>query len=108
MFTTKFTNKTDYSIYITSWVNYTYGINKYTEVEVEPGKEVMLSSTTGEWEMNDYFYDDNVSRFHNCGYRRCEYIGKFRLEPCFQGKRVWLETDKYEVLYDDGVIFKNR
>jgi hypothetical protein len=105
---TQFTNKTDYSIYISSWVNHTYGINKYTEVEVGPGKEVTIYSTTGEWELNDYFYDDNVSRFHNCGYKRCEYIGKFRLEPCVQGKRAWLENDHYDIVYDRGFTFTNK
>ena len=104
----QFTNQTDYSIYLSTWVKYADGINKFDEVKVEPGKEVTLTSATGEWDINDYFYDDTISKFHNCGYKRCEYIGKFWLEPCVQGKRAWLETDKYDLLYDAGFVFKNR
>ena len=104
----QFTNNTEYSKFLTTWVDYAYGINKYEEVEVGPGKEVAIRSTTGEWEIYDYFYDDNISKYHNCGYRRREYIGKFRLEPCVQGNRAWLETDKYEVVFDGSFVLKNR
>ena len=107
-YTTKFSNNTDYKIYLSTWIQFTPGLNKNAEFEIEPGKEVTLHSATGEWEINDYFYDDNISKWHNSGYRRREYIGKFRLDPCYQGNRVWLENDKYDVVYDEGFVFKNR
>jgi hypothetical protein len=96
----RFVNNTDYTKYLSTWVYYEQGINKYTEIAIDPGVEAVITSATGEWDINDYFYDDNISKFHNCGYKRCEYIGKFRTVPCVQGKFSWIEHDKYDIIYD--------
>jgi len=98
VYVAKFSNDTDYSIYLSTWIQVMSGLNKYNEIEVEPGKEVTLHSETGEWDLNDYFYDDNISKWHNGGYKRCEYIGKFRIEPCAQGHYSWM--DKNAVIFD--------
>jgi hypothetical protein len=103
-YTAKFINKTDYKTYLSTWVLHSCGLNKYTEIEVEPGKEVVLTSVTGEWDVNDYFYDDNISRWHNCGYKRCEYNGKFGLIPCINGRYSWMENG-HNVVYDGDSTF---
>jgi len=31
-------------------------------------------------------------------------IGKFRDKPCAKGDYVWMNTDKFQIIYDKGVI----
>ena len=70
---------------------------------VRPGEKISMSSETGEWIVNTYFYDKLLCeewKKSGNGSILGKEIGKFSEDSCVRGKYKWMFNNDFEIIYD--------
>jgi hypothetical protein len=99
-----FTNESNMPVNVTTWMTYIEGLSQNIEVVVLPGETKELSSVTGEWMVDNYFYTDHRHIWKQSGYSIGE-LCKFRSEPCIRGDYTWSYQNDFTVTYDGTFRF---
>ena len=101
--TIEFFNSTIFPLSIDEWRGNTI-LTRY----VNPNETCVLFSETGEWYVHKTFYSEykQANEFwKKMGYGNIyPYLGKFRSEPCISGNYSWMDYDKFDAVYDNGMI----
>ena len=104
-----FHNNTYLPVIVETWL---YNNPQLTNVVIGPFENTQLYSITGEWYINysfneephiqlwKQFYTDKFANNVDYSY----YLGKFRNTPCIQGVYSWIEDERFECLYCNGII----
>ena len=75
-------------------------------VLVKSGEKIVLPSSTGEWYLQTYLYEEFADEWREAGFRTGNQIGKFRDKPCASGDYSWMDDNNspFVIIYDN----KNR
>ena len=104
-----FANESPLAINIETWQPMFAGFMSEMKLQlVRPGERVVMGSETGEWYMNTYFCDKELSdEWERAGYRAGDVIGKFREQPYMSkpgGGNSWFCNEDFMVVNKNGVV----
>jgi len=97
-----FINNSGLPIKVETWQTDMPGLASFNSFLVKPGEQIIISSTTHEWILQNYLDREMSAEWTSIGLQTgCE-IGKFRDEPCVQGKYSWMYNDHFplDIVYD--------
>ena len=99
---TTFINDSELPINIETWQPLTIRSESLNYFLVQPGKKIILPSTTGEWYLQTYLNKEFADQWREAGIQPGYRIGKFRNKPCIKGCYTWMEYDNspFEIIYD--------
>ena len=82
-------NKYSEPIVVETWQLVLPYLGELKSVFLQSNQEIIMISETGEW-----YIDSAIN-----GKR----IGKFRLQPIYNGETIWMEDDKFQIVCVNGV-----
>jgi hypothetical protein len=101
----KFMNETDLPIMVGAFLQVTEGLNRLEEILVMPNEETIIYSLTGEWFLSNHFDEQEYKDIWiNKGLNKIYDIGKFRIQPCISGQYSWMDTDIFNVTFENNVF----
>ena len=100
-----FVNKTNLPILVEGWRTIDQGLLKLKTVCVEPYEEKIVYSTTKEWYVTTYFYDQEIiKKWKDNDLKTGERIVKFRSVPSYLGEYSWMDVELFDIIYNDNKI----
>ena len=99
-----FMNDLSLAISIETWQTVSFGHDVLTEQIVLPGEIIIMPSSTGEWLINTYIYNDKIKeQWKNAGYTTVGFdICKFRCKPAIDKQYSWMFHDDFKIVYENG------
>jgi hypothetical protein len=109
----KFINSTDVPIKVEAFIIGLNGDPKYKSTIVDSNEEKEIISCYREWFLTSHFDDrdenhiDHQNVWKSKNLDKIYSIGKFHDLKCINGKYSWMDTDIFDVIYEDeDNIFK--
>jgi hypothetical protein len=97
----KFINKTNMAVNLETWQSQAFGFEEMVSKLVLPGKKAVIVSSTGEWLLNTYLYDNKLCDiWRAAGYTVGNSVGKFRNIPCASGDYSWMYEKGLDIIFD--------
>jgi hypothetical protein len=100
-----FINKTDLPILVEGWNIVCEGLQELKSVSIDSYEEKTIFSTTNEWNITTYFFDQEmIKKWKENNLKIGNIIGNFSSIPSYSGEYSWVYDELFDIIYDNNKI----